>query len=222
MAVNDNAPFEITAFKWVPDFAQGFVRDLRPRWACEEIGLDYSERLLGLERPEAYFSEQPWGQVPVINDGGIQMFESGAILLHIAEKDERLMRRDAQSRASTVSWLFAAFNSIEPLFFELGNVDLFSKGEKWAELRRPSLVAFLGQRLDRLVTALGDKQWLLGDFSVADIAMATVLREGKEDDIITSRPTLAAYVARAEARPAFQRALAAQLAPFAANEPQAA
>lgn len=210
MAVNNNAPLEITAFKWVPDFAQGFVRDLRPRWACEEIGLDYSERLLGLERPEGYYAEQPWGQVPVINDGGVQMFESGAILLHIAEKDERLMRRDQQSRASAISWSFAAYNSIEPLFFELGNIDLFSKGEQWAELRRPGLVEFLGQRLDRLAAALGDKQWLLGEFSVADIAMVTVLREGKEDDVIHSRPSLAAYVNRGEARPAFGRAIEAQ------------
>lgn len=222
MPVNDNALLEITAFKWVPDFAQGFVRDLRPRWACEEIGLDYCERLLGLERPDAYYGEQPWGQVPVINDGGVRMFESGAILLHIAEKDERLMRRDPQSRATTISWLFAAFNSIEPLFFELGNVDLFAKGEKWAELRRPSLVEFLGQRLDRLADALGDRQWLLDEFSVADIAMVTVLREGAEDDVIRSRPALADYVARGVARPAFKRALAAQLAPFAENEPQAA
>ena len=222
MAVNDNAPLEITAFKWVPDFAQGFVRDLRPRWACEEIGLDYSERLLGLERPEIYYAEQPWGQVPVINDDGVQMFESGAILLHIAEKDERLMRRDPQSRASTISWLFAAYNSIEPLFFELGNIDLFSKGEQWAELRRPGLVEFLGQRLDRLAAALGDKQWLLGEFSVADIAMVTVLREGKEDDVIRSRPSLAAYVDRGEARPAFGRALEAQLAVFREHEPVAA
>jgi glutathione S-transferase len=222
MPVNDNATLEITAFKWVPDFAQGFVRDLRPRWACEEIGLDYSERLLGLERPDSYYREQPWGQVPVINDGGIEMFESGAILLHIAEKDERLMRRDPQSRASTISWLFAAFNSIEPLFFELGNVDLFAKGEQWAELRRPSLIEFLGQRLDRLSDALGDRQWLLDDFSVADIAMVTVLREGAQDEVITSRPTLAAYVGRGVARPAFERAMAAQLAPFAENEPAAA
>lgn len=222
MPVNENAPLEITAFKWVPDFAQGFVRDLRPRWACEEIGLDYSERLLGLERPDSYYREQPWGQVPVINDGGIEMFESGAILLHIAEKDEHLMRHDAQSRASTISWLFAAFNSIEPLFFELGNIDLFAKGEKWAELRRPSLIEFLGQRLDRLAGALGDREWLLGEFSVADIAMVTVLREGAHDDIIRSRPALADYVARGEARPAFARAMAAQLAPFAENEPVAA
>lgn len=222
MAVVDGAPFEITAFKWVPDFAQGFVRDLRPRWACEEIGLDYSERLIGLEKPKDYFDEQPWGQVPVIDDDGIKMFESGAILLHIAEKDERLMRNDPQSRASTLSWVFAAFNSLEPLFFELGNVDLFAKGQQWAELRRPSLIEFLGQRLDRLSDALGDADWLLGEFSVADIAMVTVLRNGRDDDVITSRPSIAAYIERGEARPAFKRAMASQLAAFAEHAPQAA
>lgn len=222
MAVNDNSSFQITAFKWVPDFAQGYVRDIRPRWACEEIGLDYSERLIGFDKPADYFNEQPWGQVPVIHDGDIKMFESGAILLHIAEKDERLMQRDPQSRASTLSWVFAAFNSLEPLFFELGNVDLFAKGEQWAELRRPSLVEFLGQRLDRLADALGSKEWLLDDFSVADIAMVTVLRNGGDDDVIKSRPTLSAYIERGEARPAFQRAMAAQLAPFAIYAPKAA
>lgn len=222
MAVNDTAPLEITAFKWVPDFAQGFVRDLRPRWACEEIGMDYSERLLDLERPDSYFAEQPWGQVPVINDGGLTMFESGAILLHIAEQDERLLSSEPQKRAQTVSWLFAAYNSVEPLFFELGNVEIFSAGEKWAELRKPSLLEFLGQRLDRLSDALGDNDYLVGDFSVADIAMATVLREAGETDAVSARPKLAAYLERCIARPAFERALSAQLAVFNEHEPVAA
>ncbi|HEV7233461.1 MAG TPA: glutathione S-transferase family protein [Sphingorhabdus sp.] len=222
MPVNDNAPLQITAFKWVPDFAQGFVRDLRPRWACEEIGLDYAERLLDLERPDSYFGEQPWGQVPVVNDSGICLFESGAILLHIAERDARLMSNDPQRRAQTISWLFAAYNSVEPLFFELGNVEIFAKGEQWAELRKPSLMEFLGQRLDRLSDALGDKPYLVGDFSVADIAMATVLREAGDTDLLSSRPRLAAYVERCIARPAFGRAIAAQLAAFKENEPVAA
>lgn len=223
MPINPDAALEITAFKWVPDFAQGFVRDLRPRWACEEIGLDYAERLISaVKRPESHYADQPWGQVPTAKDGDIHLFESGAILLHIAEKDERLMPRDPQGRASALSWLFAAYNSMEPSFFELGTIDVFSKGEKWAELRRPGLVEFLGQRLDRLDQALGDKDWLLGDFSIADIAMVTILREGKEDAVITDRPRLAAYVERGMARPAFERALAAQLAVFAAHQPQPA
>jgi glutathione S-transferase len=221
MPVDPNASLEITAFKWVPDFAQGFVRDLRPRWACEEIGLPYSERLIGVgPRPDDYYREQPWGQVPVINDDGVELFESGAILLHLGEKDERLMPRDPRGRARTISWLFAAYNSVEPLFFELGNVDLFAKGEEWANLRRPSLIAFCEQRLNRLADALDGRDYLVGRFTVADIAMATVLREADRTDLVSSRPALAVYLARCLARPAFERALEAQMAVFATHEPQ--
>lgn len=222
MLVDPDAPFQITAFSWVPDFAKGFVRDLRPRWACEEIGLPYSERLLDAtsERPHDYFSEQPWGQVPVVHDGDLHIFESGAILFHIGEKDERLLPRDPQGRASTISWLFAAFNSVEPLFCELGNVLLFSAGEAWAEARKPGLLEFLGQRLDRLADALGDKDYLTDRFSIADIAMATVLRESERTDLLENRPVLKAYMGRCTERPAFTRALGAQLAAF--HEPVAA
>lgn len=221
MPVDQKARLEITAFKWVPDFAQGFVRDLRPRWACEEIGLPYAENLIDvMQRPAEHFRKQPWGQVPVISDDGVELFESGAILLHLGEKDERLMPRDPQGRARTISWLFAAYNSVEPLMFELGNVDLFSKGEEWAKLRRPSLIEFCEQRLDRLADALDGRDYLGGGFTVADIAMATVLREAGETDLVSSRPALAAYLTRCLARPAFERALEAQLAVFAAHEPQ--
>jgi glutathione S-transferase len=224
MPVEPNARLQITAFDWVPDFAKGFVRDLRPRWACEEIGLDYSERLLDATnpRPENYFLEQPWGQVPVIHDGDIQMFESGAILLHLGEKDELLLPCDPRDRANTISWLFAAFNSVEPLFFELANVQIFSAGEEWAQARKPGLLAFIGQRLDRLSGALGDKDYLTGQFSIADIAMATVLRESDRTDLLDSRPALAAYLGRCTRRPAFTRALEAQFAAFRADEPVAA
>ncbi|QLC23687.1 glutathione S-transferase family protein [Parasphingopyxis algicola] len=211
----------ITAFKWVPDFAQGYVRDLRPRWACEELSLAYEERLIDVDpRPESHFAEQPWGQVPVLDDNGIKLFESGAILLHLAEKDERLMPRDAQGRASTLSWLFAAFNSIEPMVFELNEIDIFSKDEEWAKLRRTGLLDFFGQRLDRLVDALGDKPYLTGTFSVADIAMATTLRDTGDTDLIPGRPALAAYVERCLARPGFRKAHADQLAAFARNAPE--
>jgi glutathione S-transferase len=221
MPGDQNASLEITAFKWVPDFAQGYVRDLRPRWACEEIGLPYAEKLIDVgPRPDSYYRKQPWGQVPVINDDGVELFESGAILLHIGEKDERLMPRDPQGRARTISWLFAAYNSVEPVMFELGNVDLFSKDEEWAKLRRPSLIGFCEQRLDRLTDALDGHDYLVGRFTVADIAMATVLREAGRTDLVSSRPALAAYLARCLARPAFERALEAQMAVFAAHEPQ--
>jgi glutathione S-transferase len=209
---------EITGFDWVPDFAKGFVRDLRPRWACEEIGLPYAMRLLDATapRPPAYFKEQPWGQVPALVDRGceLNLFESGAILLHIGEKDERLLPREPQARATAISWLFAAYNSVEPLMFELSNVEIFAAGEQWAELRRPSLMAYADQRFDRLAAAMEDRDWLAGQFSVADIAMATVLREAEGTSLIDDRPVLAAYLERAIARPAFKAALAAQLADF--------
>ncbi|MCW4461532.1 glutathione S-transferase family protein [Sphingomonas sp. BT-65] len=209
---------EITGFDWVPDFAKGFVRDLRPRWACAEIGLPYSMRLLNAAapRPEAYFQEQPWGQVPALvdPDHGVRMFESGAILLHLGEKDERLLPRDPQGRVTAISWLFAAYNSVEPLTFELSNIEIFAAGEKWAELRRPSLIEFAGQRLDRLATAIEGREWLAGRFSIADIAMATVLRNVEGSGLIEERPVLMAYLERAIDRPAFKAALAAQLADF--------
>lgn len=215
MPVNPNASIEVTAFDWVPDFARGYVRDLRPRWACEEIGLDYSEHLISaINRPADHFLFQPWGQVPVLCDGGVRLFESGAILLHLAEKDARLMPRDPQQRASTLAWLFAAYNSVEPMLFELGNVDIFAAEEEWAKLRRPSLIEFIQGRLGRLNDAMGDKEYLAGEFTVADIAMATVLREGVDAGLIAEQPRLQAYLDRCLARPAFQRAIDAQLAAF--------
>lgn len=215
MPVNPDSKIEVTAFDWVPDFARGYVRDLRPRWACEEIGLDYSEHLISaINRPADHFLFQPWGQVPVLCDNGVRLFESGAILLHLAEKDARLMPRDPQARASTLAWLFAAYNSVEPMLFELGNVDLFAKDEEWAKLRRPSLIEFIQGRLGRLNDAMGDKAYLVDEFTVADIAMATVLREAVEAGLIAEQPRLQAYLDRCLARPAFQRALAAQLDAF--------
>ena len=215
MPVNPNASIEVTAFDWVPDFARGYVRDLRPRWACEEIGVDYSEHLISaINRPADHFLFQPWGQVPVLNDGGIRLFESGAILLHLAEKDARLMPPDPQLRANTLAWLFAAYNSVEPMLFELGNVDIFAAEEEWAKLRRPSLIEFIQGRLGRLNDAIGDKEYLTGEFTVADIAMATVLREAVEAGLIAEQPRLQAYLDRCLARPAFQRAIDAQLAAF--------
>ncbi|WP_068077260.1 glutathione S-transferase family protein [Novosphingobium lentum] len=224
MPIDPSAAIELTAFKWVPPFARGQVRDLRPRWAMEEQGLDYRLRLLDATRPcpEPYLLEQPWGQVPVLDDGGVTLFESGAILLHLAQKDERLLPADPQRRATATSWLFAAFNSIEPLMFELSTVSIFSRDAEWATLRKPSLMETLGGRLDRLADRLGDAGYLDGEFTVADIAMATVLRVAHRTALVPDRPRLAAYLARCEARPAFQRALADQLAEFDRNEPAAA
>ena len=132
----------------------------------------------------------------------------------LAEKDPRLLPRDPQRRATAIAWLFAALNSVEPGLFELGNVMLFSKDEEWAKLRRPSLMADIGKKLDGLAEALGDRDWLGEAFSVADIAMVTVLRNADRSPLLDERPTLSAYVARGMARPAFERAMAAQLADF--------
>lgn len=211
----NDAALTITAFEWVPDFARGFVRDLRPRWACEEIGLDYAVRLVSaVSKPDWYFAEQPWGQVPVVEEDGRSLFESGAILLHIGEKDERLLPREPAARDQALSWLFAAYNSVEPWRFEHARVTIFAAQEEWAKLRRPSLERELGLRLDRLAAALGTREWLAGRFSIADIAMVTVLREMQGTALLSDRPALAGYVARGMERPAFQAALAAQLADF--------
>lgn len=220
MPIDPNADLEITAFEWVPSFAQGNVRDLRPRWACEEWGLPYKVRLISaLERPEWYFEEQPWGQVPFVRDDEVGIFESGATLLHLAEKAGALPPVGSQERASVLSWLLAAFNSIEPSVMELVNCMVFSRREEWAQLRRPSLLEALGARLDRLETALGDEEWLAGEFSIADIAMVTILRSLPDKTLLQARAGLAAYVERASARPAFARALDAQLAAFQQNDP---
>lgn len=216
MPVDPNAPLVITGLAWAPDFARGYVRDFRARWACEEIGLPYAERLIELRggKPESYFHEQPWGQVPVIHDGGVRFFESGAAMLHIAEKDERLLPAEPQARALAISWLFAALNSVEPWLFELVDVTLFSKGEEWAKLREPSLNEFLGKRLDPLEKAVSDQDYLEGRFTVGDLAMASVLRQAEGRPILQERPALAAYLTRCLARPAYRRAIDAQMAAF--------
>lgn len=215
MPIDPDAEIEITAFEWVPDFAKGFVRDLRPRWACEEMGLPYRERLISaVKKPAWYFDEQPWGQVPHVRDGEIAVFESGATLVHLAERSGWLPS-GGQARASVLSWTFAAFNSVEPYVFEWANVAIFSKKQEWAKLRRPSLLEDIGKRLDRLQDARGDREWLAGDFSIADIAMITTLRAGDAPEMLKDRPALSAYLDRGMARPAFQTALAAQLAAFA-------
>lgn len=214
MGVNPRALLTITAFNWVPPFAQGYVRDLRPRWACEEIGVDYAERFINVEdRPDWYFSEQPFGQVPTLSDGDLRMFESGAILLHLGERDSRLLPQSGQARADVVSWLFAALNSIEPYTLEALLLK-FSIDEEWAKLRRPSLVAFVEGRLARLSAALGDREFFAGRFSIADIAMATVLREALHTELLSVPANLREYTERCLARPAFSRALGAQLAAF--------
>jgi glutathione S-transferase len=220
MPVDPNAAIEITAFDWVPDFARGVVRDLRVRWALEEAGLPYRVRLLDAraERPQDYFLEQPFGQVPVFVEGDLHMFETGAILLHIGERSEVLLPKDEIGKARATCWLIAALNSIEPMIFELINIDIFNRGEEWAKLRRPEAEKKVRDRLKRLSDWLGEKEHLEGRFTVADLMMTTVLRNLRHTRLVAEHPNLAAYQARCEARPAFQRALAAQLADFEERE----
>ena len=222
MPIDPNASAEITAFRWVPDFAAGLVRDLRIRWALEEIGRPYKVRLLDAlnPRPAEYFLEQPFGQVPAFRDEQVQLFESGAILIHLAIEEDRLLPIDRNKRMRSVAWLIAALNSVEPMIFELINIDIFNRGEDWAVQRRPQVVEKIETRLGLLADALGDKEWLEDRFTIGDLMMVSVLRNLRHTDLVAGQPKLAAYVARGEARPAFQRAITDQLAAFAANQPQ--
>ncbi len=222
MPVNPNAAIELTAFRWVPGFAEGLVRDLRIRWALEETGRDYRVRLLDAltPRPADYFLEQPFGQVPAIRDGDVQLFESGAILIHFGLGDERLLPADHAQRMRAIAWLIAALNSVEPMILELINIDIFNSGQDWTKERRPQVVDKIGARLKLLSEALGDKDWLEGRFTIGDLMMVSVLRNLRHTDLVADCANLEAYVKRGEARPAFQRAHADQLAVFAANQPQ--
>ena len=221
MPINPNAAIEITAFQWVPDFAQGLVRDLRVRWALEEAGLDYRVRLFDQQRPPEYLLEQPFDQVPCFNDGKVRIFETGAIVQYIGEQSEALLPSDPQGRYRAIQWTYAALNSVEPAFINLLSVDFFYAGEEWAKLRRPGAEDFVKLKLKRVSEWLGDKAWLEGErFTIGDLLMITELRFLRHTDLIAQFPNLAAYLKRGEERPAFQRALADQLAVYAANQPQ--
>jgi glutathione S-transferase len=222
MSVNPNASIEITAFAWVPEFAQGLVRDLRVRWALEEAGLDYRVRLLGSPRPADYVKEQPFDQVPCFSNGEVKIFETGAIVQYIGEKSEALLPRDAQGKYRAIQWTYAALNSVEPSIQNVFAVTVFYADQEWAKLRRPGAEEFARLKLKRVSDWLGDKQWLEGDrFTIGDLVMVTVLRNLNHTNMVAEFPNLAAYKKRGEARPAFQRALADQLAVFAANQPKA-
>jgi glutathione S-transferase len=207
----------ISAFKRVPDFARGQVRDLRPRWALEEAGLPYETRLLeqGDQDGPDYRALQPFGQVPVLEEDGFVLFESGAIVLYIGERSEALLPTDPRARARATQWLVAALNSIEPFVLNVALIDLMYANEAWAKLRRPGAVEFAKKRLSALSSSLGDKPYLDGErFTAGDLMMTTVLRILNHTDIVTSDPRLAAYVERCTARPAFRRAFDAQIGDF--------
>ena len=221
MPVDPSATTEITAFRWVPPFAAGLVRDLRIRWAMEEIGRPYRVRLLdGMNpRPADYFDEQPFGQVPAYRDETVQLFESGAILIHLAIEEEALLPAERNARMRAIAWLIAALNSVEPMIFELVNIDIFNRGQDWTKERRPQVVDKIDKRLGLLSDALGDQEWFEDRFSIGNLMMVSVLRNLRHTDLVARHAHLAALVARGEERAAFRLALADQLAVFADNAP---
>jgi len=221
MPINPNADIEITAFRWVPEFAQGVVRDLRARWALEEAGLDYRVRLLDQQRPPKYLKEQPFDQVPCFRDDSVQIFETGAIVQYIGEKSEALLPRDPQGKYRAIQWTYAALNSVEPAVINLLLIDVFFTNEEWAKMRRPGAADFARLKLRRVSEWLGDTQWLEGDrFTIGDLVMITTLRFLRHTDMVAEFPDLAAFLQRGEARPAFQQALSDQLATFREHQPE--
>jgi glutathione S-transferase len=225
MPVDPDALIEVSAYEWVPPMAHGFVKDLRVRWALEEIGLPYRERLFadaGGDKSADHMAAQPFGQVPVYREGGLTLFESGAILLHIGEKDERLLPRDPNARARAIGWMFAALNSVEPFVQTLFLIDHAAGGKDWQSAAKDAVRPFPQMRLSQLSQVLGDKQWLEGQFTIGDLLMIDVLRAAPEDELVAAHPNLAAYVERGTSRPAFKAAMAAQLAVFEKHAPVSA
>lgn len=206
----------LTAFRWVPPFAQGLVRDLRARWALEEAGIAYRERLIGPtdQASPAYRALQPFGQVPAIEEDGLQLFESGAIVLEIAGRSEALMPRDARQGARARAWVLAALNTLEPPIQHLTGLDLFHADQPWAAAARPTAEQAVRKRLDELQEWLGGRDYLEDRFTAGDLMMTSVLRILRHTTLVSDRPALAAYQARCEARAAFRKALADQLRPF--------
>jgi len=215
------------AFEWVPPFARGQVRDLRVRWALEELGLPYETRLVGSSpdamAPAAYRALQPFGQVPALEDDGVTLFESGAIVLYLAERHpSRLLPPDPAARGRVLQWAFAALNTIEPPLQNLAALDFFPSEERFAKERRPGALAFARRRLGELARCLDGRDFLVDAFSAADVLLSSVLRILSHTELVAEQPAVAAYQHRCESRPAFQRALAAQLADFARAETPAA
>lgn len=211
----------ISAFRWVPPFAQGYVKDLRIRWALAEAGIPFVVTLIDAsdQDSEQYRAWQPFGQVPAYRDDDVELFESGAIVLHIAHKSEVLAPKDLAGRARVSSWIFAALNSIEPPAQAFIQLIENNTGESWADSLREPLLAKLRLRLSALSTSLGHKQYLEGRFTAGDLMMTTVLRELVDSGVLADFPALDAWRRRCETRPAFVDALEAQLEVFREQAP---
>ncbi|WHO72396.1 glutathione S-transferase family protein [Rhizobium sp. BT03] len=208
----------ITAFERSPDRGRGLARDMRVRWALEEVGEPYEVRLVSFKamKEPAHLTLHPFGQIPTYEDGDLALFESGAIVFHIAERHAGLLPADANARARAIAWMFAALDTVEPPIFERSLATILERDEPWYEQRLRRLEDSIRKRLGGLSVRLGDADWLDGAFSAGDLLMVTVLRRAQGSGLLEEYPNLAAYVARGEARPAYKRAFAAQLAVFTA------
>ena len=204
----------ITAFERSPDGGKGLARDTRVRWALEEAELPYQVRLVSFQalKEAAHLALHPFGQIPTYEDGELALFETGAIVLHIAEQHAGLLPKDANARARAITWMFAALNTVEPPILELVTVKIMEGDKPWSQQRLPLVMDRIRARLAQLSARLGKADWLDGAFSAGDLLMVSVLLRLRPSGILAEFPSLDAYVARGEARPAYQRAFAAQLA----------
>jgi len=208
----------ITAFEASPDQGQGMARDMRVRWALEEVGQPYEVRLVSFKamKQPAHLARHPFGQIPTYEEGDLVLFESGSIIFHIAERHAGLLPKEANARARAITWMFAALNTVEPPIVELEQAPFVEGDKPWLAERMPMLKNRIRVRMDQLSNRLGDAEWLDGSFSAGDLMMVMVLRRLEGDGIVEDYPNLAAYVARGQARPAYKRAYDAQLAVFTA------
>ena len=204
----------ITAFERSPDGGKGLARDTRVRWALEEVGQPYEVRLVSFRamKEPAHLALHPFGKIPTYEEGDLALFETGAIVFHIAEHHAGLLPKDANARARAITWMFAALNTVEPPILELANARLLEGDKPWSKERLPLVEDRVRNPLDQLSARLGDADWLDGAFSAGDLMMVSVLLRLRSSGILDEFPNLAAYVARGEARPAYKRAFAAQLA----------
>jgi glutathione S-transferase len=204
----------ITAFERSPDGGKGLARDTRVRWALEEVGQSYDVRLVSFQamKEPAHLGLHPFGQIPTYEDGDLVVFETGAIVFHIAEHHEGLLPKDPYARARAITWMFAALNTVEPPILDLTTARIIEGDKPWAQERLPLVMDRARVRLGQLSARLGDADWLDGAFSAGDLLMVSVLLRFRVTGLLDEYPNLAAYVARGEARPAYQRAFAAQLA----------
>ena len=207
-------PVTITAFERSPDGGRGLARDTRVRWALEEVGQPYEVRLISFKamKEPAHLAIHPFGQIPTYEEDGLALFETGAIVLHIAERHAGLLPAETNARARAIGWMFAALNTVEPPILEFTTARVFEADKPWSRERLPLAEAPVHVRLRQLSARLGDADWLDGAFSTGDLMMVSVLLRLRSSGVLDAHPRLATYVARGEARPAYRRAFAAQLA----------